>query len=393
MVESNKICCGCGICESLCPTNAIRMEKDTFGFMLPKADESKCIGCTVCNNRCPMGSEEAKNEFSQKYYAAVSRDHVSLKDSASGGAFFVFAKKIIEEGGVVFGCILDDEQMPIITYAERIETLKKMQGSKYVEAEAKESFSEAKRFLDEGRRVLYSGTPCKVAALRQYLNKEYDKLVCCEIICHGVASRELFRDYLDYLSRKLGGRIISVSFRDKKKGWGNLLKITYEKDGKVREKFLSYAESSYYYYYVVNATYRESCYECPFAKINREGDITIGDFWGGRALIQNVDPDLGVSAIIVSSLKGQSIFNECLDLFSYVETEMETMTKENPNLLHPSERGSEADLFWKTYSDGGFEAVEKLHKQMHSKSILKEKIKRILPMSCIKIIRKMRGTV
>lgn len=370
------------------------MVKNEYGFMVAAVEESKCINCNVCRNRCPLNRDEAENIFVPNYYAAISKDLLSLKKSASGGAFYVFAKKIIEKNGIVFGCVLDDAMNPIIRYTDSVKGLKKMQGSKYVEADVKDTFAEAKSFLDSKKVVLYSGTPCKISALKKYLNRDYDNLICCEIICHGVASAQLFHEYVDYLSKRLKGTIIDISFRDKKKGWGSLLKITYKKGDKTHVKYLSKEESSYYYYYYMeNAAYRDACYECAFADSKRNSDITVGDFWGGRRLMPYVDSDLGMSAIIVSTGKGQSLFNECSELFEYIETDFGTMSKENPNLVHPTERKAEAALFWQEYLSGGFESVEQLHKKTHKKNILIGKTKRLLPYSVIKLIRKLRGLI
>ena len=220
MVGKNEQCCDCRVCVSVCPPQAICMQKNARGFMLPVVDETLCVHCDLCSKRCPMETHSAENTFVPKYYAAVSKDLFSLKRSASGGAFYVFAKRIIENGGVVFGCVLDAEMYPVIRYTDTVDGLAKMQGSKYVEADVSDSFAQTKAFLESGRSVLYSGTPCKIAALKKYLNKEYATLVCCEIICHGVAGRDLFQAYLAYMSKKLGGEIIDVTFRDKKKGWG-----------------------------------------------------------------------------------------------------------------------------------------------------------------------------
>ncbi len=394
MINSSNPCCGCGVCEALCPTKAITMTKDEHGFISATVNDSKCISCGLCVKRCPVEGGLLKSTFVPEYYAAVSKDLVSLKKSASGGAFYVFAKKTIEMGGVVFGCVIDEDMNPVITHTDNIDGLKKMQGSKYVEADLKNSLEEAKNFLENNKKVLFSGTPCKIAALKKYLNKDYENLICCEIICHGVAGAQLFHDYVEYLSEKLKGEISDITFRDKKKGWGSLLKVTYKKNGKEKELYLSKEESSYYfYYYLKNAIFRESCYCCPFAKPDRISDVTVGDFWGGRKLLPSVDSDLGISAIIVSTSKGQSLFSECASLFEYTRTDFQAMSKENPNLLKPSERIGGAEEFWQAYKSGGFEEVEKLHKTIHRKSILIGKIKRLMPYTFIKLIRKLRGVI
>lgn len=389
-MEVNSLCCGCGVCEKICPTNAISMKEDAFGFLSPVIDTETCIDCGLCHKRCPLSAKSAKSSFTPQYFAAVSTDIPSLKRSASGGAFYVFARRVIERGGVVFGCVLDTQLMPVIRHTDTIDGLQPMQGSKYAEADVADSFEKAKRFLEEGRPVLYAGTPCQLAALRAYLNKEYDLLYCCEIICHGVASRPLLREYIQYLSQKWRARITDITFRDKKKGWGLLLKITYEKRGTPRAQYLSDSESSYYYYYVGNAIYRDSCYQCPYAGSERYSDLTIGDFWGGRRLIPSVDPDLGLSAIVVSSVKGQQLFEECRDSFICTTSDLDTMAKENPNLVRPTQRGAEADTFWKVYQTGGFAAVEKHHKRCHRKSILKGKLKRWMPYAILRFIRQLR---
>ena len=393
MIDSNSVCCGCGVCEAVCPTKAISMKKNEYGFMVAYAEQSKCINCGMCDRRCPLIKSDSYKTFNPNYYAVVSKDRVSLKDSASGGAFYVFAKKTIELGGVVFGCIIDEAMNPVISYTDNIAGLKKMQGSKYVEADLKTSFAEAKSFLDDNKPVFYTGTPCKIAALKKYLNKDYENLVCCEIICHGVASPQLFRDYIDFLSKKLKGEIVDITFRDKKKGWGLLLKLKYKRGKKTHTKYLSYPESSYYYYFMTGDIYRDSCYQCPFASPERTSDITIGDFWGGRQILPDIDSDLGISAIITSTPKGQMLFDKCSDLFVYAQSDFETMSKENPNLLHPTERKDEADIFRKIYMSGGFAEIEKLHKTIHRKSILIGKIKRLMPYTFIKLIRKLRGVI
>lgn len=214
-----KYCSGCGMCAAICPVGCIEMRADKDGFVYPHVDKAKCVGCGKCNNRCPVLNKRPQPRTLRKAYAMKSNDSDIRFNSSSGGMFTAIAEYVIDRGGVVFGAAFREDFSVAQTYAETKEDLRKFRGSKYVQSDAGDSYAQAEKFLKEGRMVLYSGTPCLIAALKAYLGKDYDGLITVDLICHGVPANELWQKYIEYRKSKDGAtELTEAYFRDKTGG-------------------------------------------------------------------------------------------------------------------------------------------------------------------------------
>ena len=344
LLEKSK-CYSCRSCFLSCPKGAITMEENTEGFFYPSVDEARCTGCGLCARRCPALSPRSAGGFTGKTYAARLKDRERLLQSASGGVFAGLAEAVLAEGGVVFGAVYDDGMSVRHIAVESASGLQRLKGSKYVESFTGDSFREAEAFLKSGRTVLYSGTPCQIAGLRAFLGKDYDNLLTVDLICHGVPSRKLFAKYLEWLGRKCGGRIIYYGFRDKDVG-GWSCGGKFKTKTKTKTKTMDALCDPYYASFLRGETYRESCYTCPFAGMERAGDITVGDFWGIERFHPDFDRDGGVSAVIVSTEKGGRLLEGLRGKFDLLECAADEMRAHNTNLRHPSERPAMRDSIY-----------------------------------------------
>lgn len=344
-------CCGCTACENVCPKQAITLVQDEEGFFYPQIDKERCINCGLCENVCMFKSVNT-SEYKQSYYAAKSVNLNERLESRSGGVFFVLAKKIIKNNGVVYGAIIDKEQNVIHTRAADIHGCRKMQGSKYVESDLNHVYIMIKSDLQSGRDVLFSGTACQVAGLYGYIGKaEYTgKLYTVDIVCHGVSSRKIYFDFKTFIEKKYNDKIEKFDFRDKNCGWDSHV-----------ESYIINGKKIYSRYYTrlfyANVGMRPSCSNCPFASYARPADITLADFWGLRNKYPEFDDNKGVSAVLINSIDGENLFNWVKDELEYM-----VVTKDmccQPNLYRPTPIPEERREFWHLYQKGGFNAVIK----------------------------------
>lgn len=382
-------CCGCEACINICPKQAISMRANKRGFLYPQIDEKKCICCNRCIQVCAFQNKKIREVELCEVYAVVNSNKADIMASASGGAFSALARYVIEQNGVVFGCAWDANIMPIHIRIDSVDDLKRIQGSKYVQSRIGSSYKIVKNDLDNGKMVLFSGTPCQCDGLRSFLNKDYKKLLCVEVICHGVPSGEFWRAYLDILEKKLKGEISNVQFRDKKRGWGALLHVTYQnKQGKMKHRYLSPEESYYYYDYWNGHLYRDSCYKCKYACPSRGSDFTIGDYWG----IQDVHPQFdifnGVSVLIVNTSKGKQVLNNMGPYIKCISSTFEFAARENEQLKESSKLQPFTEYLWNIYEKRGAEGLEQYHIKHYKVNILKGKIKRHIPLFLKDTIKK-----
>lgn len=396
LVEKKENCFACAACKAVCPTGAITMKADEYGFEYPKIDETKCIGCQKCVKVCAYQNQ---NDCSipKTAYAAVSLS-TNILESASGGVFASVATEFINDSGIVVGSAMEntgDKLLPHHIAVDNLTDLKKLLGSKYVQSDTSEIFSTVKKLLDNGKKVLFSGTPCQVAALYSYLGKKYDNLYTIDIICHGVPSRKMFWDYLDVISEKFG-KITDFVFRDKKRGLTFVSRIKCEQNGKIKIKYIQYGESSYYSYFLQGNTYRDCCYSCKFASENRAGDITIGDFWGIKKQHPELfdgnhtefDADKGISCLLVNTKKGKELVENYATKLSLHPSSFEKIARENKQLYEPSiPKGNRAEIM-NIYKEGGYRALENDFLKNNQKEVLMAHVKAKVPLWLKKIIKK-----
>ena len=358
-------CSGCGLCETVCPAQAIKMEYDKSGFIYPVIQKEKCIDCGLCERKCVVKTVSV--EYPRTCYAGVHLDEKIRAKSSSGGMFAALAEYTLEQGGVVFGAAVVPKGKIVTVKHIMIknkEELKKLQGSKYVQSDIRECYTNVKQQLAEGKKVLFSGTPCQVAAMKNYLGKEYDDLLLVDLICHGTPSTLHWEKSLEEKIQK-DEKVSAVSFRGKEGYMQGEIEFKTEAD-RIRKENYSFRNDSYYSMFLNADSYREGCYQCQYARPERDGDITIGDFWGfekayDRAQIEKdakISLDEGNSLIAVNTEKGLSICNKLNGekMWLYA-ADYEEAVKYNPQLSQPSKKGKNRALFLTLYKIGGWKLV------------------------------------
>lgn len=289
-LTDKSLCCGCTACASVCPKQCIRMVGDKEGFLYPQIETSVCIDCGVCEKVCPV-LYPIRVKVKPMAFAAINNDTEIREQSSSGGIFTLFAEQIIKKGGVVFGACFDENWKVVHRYTETLEGLAHFRGSKYVQSDMGTSFQDAKRFLDQGREVLFSGTPCQIAGLKNYLRKSYDTLLTIEVACHGVPSPKVWNSYLSGKNN-----ITNINFRSKCKGWKGY-HVILEYDG--QKEVTPFWKNSYMNAFLSDLSVRPSCYTCSVKLANTQSDIIIADFWGVDKIAPKIDDDKGCSLVIV----------------------------------------------------------------------------------------------
>lgn len=374
---SKKDCCGCRSCANICPKSAIAMETDESGAVYPKINAEICIHCGLCRKACGF-QRYKETEESYQVYAAAAVDDRKIMESASGGVFRVLAETILESGGIVYGAAWTNENGQLKVRHMSVESLSELPellGSKYVQSDISNCYRETKEHLQRGRSVLFSGTPCQIAGLKQFLGKKYDGLMTVDVICHGCPGSQFFGDYLVFLERKYHKKITAVSFRNKQKGWGMALNLQMydSKTEKTFEKRIPCNVSSYYNLFLSGKSYRENCYSCVFADRKRCSDITLGDFWG----IEKEYPELisgknrifdlkkGISCLLVNSSKGERFLEKSEGKLTLFPTTFEIVASHNQQLTKPAHYPKERDEYMQYYRQGGYEAVEYLFQKKH----------------------------
>lgn len=329
-IKDKSQCCGCNACVQRCPKQCIAMCEDEEGFLYPEVDEAICIDCGLCENVCPV-INQADARIPLQVYAAKNTDEKIRMHSSSGGVFSILAEQTIKQGGVVFGARFDENWEVKHDYTETIDGVSVFRGSKYVQSKTGDTFKQAEQFLKQNRKVLFSGTPCQIVALKRYLKKEYENLLLVDFICHGVPSPGVWRKYLkqvialtcdkntvsSHLKLLLSERnalVEGISFRDKRLGWQkysfSLTLSTTDESGNKNTVSLSESlnENLFMRGFLANLYLRPSCYACPANKGKSGSDITLGDYWGISSLMPDYDDDKGISAISVNTEKGKAVY-------------------------------------------------------------------------------------
>lgn len=307
LIEKQK-CCGCFACANICPKKCIAMEEDEEGFLYPVVDSTRCIDCGLCKATCPMNVSMKNNNLEIiGAWACSARDQKLQSSSSSGGIFSVFAESVLSMGGIVFGAAFDENcRSVLITEIDSVDELGKLRGSKYVQSISGDVHLVVRKKLQEGRLVLFSGTPCQINALKLFLKNNYSNLICVDIICHGVPSPKLWRKHIEEMEKKKKGNIVNVNFRSKKWGWIDFGSEYCWSDN--TKKYVSKDIDPYMQCFLSNVSLRPSCYSCQ-AKTTRCADITLGDFWGIANCVNEFQIEMGVSLAIIRSNKGKKIFD------------------------------------------------------------------------------------
>lgn len=372
-------CVGCRSCEQTCPKKCIRIEENKEGFLYPTVDYSLCVDCGCCLERCPVEKNMMHRNNPFEVWAWKNKNETEIMKSASGGAADVASKTILEMGGMVYGAAYDDNFVVSHISIDNKDDRYKLQSSKYVQSDSKNTYSQVKKNLSDGKIVLYTGTPCQISGLYAFLGGDKENLYTIDLICHGVPSPKFFRKYIEYQNKQLGEKIISFNFRSKeKRGWGTqyLLKT------KTKTKTKTLSLDRYGNHFMKADCYRECCYQCLYANANRIGDLTVGDFWGIAKSHPEFYSPKGVSSVFVNTEKGKILFNS-MEHFGYVKkaTLEEGMEKQG-NLVRPSSRPKGRDEFYKNINEGDY--IEQISVGLQ----LKERIKTLLPKKIISFVKR-----
>lgn len=355
-LEYNK-CTGCGACAEICSQDAIILSEDAEGFLIPNYKQYKCIDCNLCDEVCPSYNNQ---NAGYSIYDALAlnlrlKDSKALRRSASGGAFYGIAKEFIDKKqGHVFGASFDGQCKVYHREVTDLEELHVLQNSKYVQSDMSMTFTRIKEILRMNRYVLFSGTPCQIAALKCYLKKDYDNLYTIDILCHGVSNHKLLKEEADVLDSS-GIGLESILFRLK----GRCSKSYYYLLYRFRNKgyvILNERQSLFYKLFFEGSGLRESCYSCLYAKPERKGDITIGDC--STADIElDFFPHESTSAVFINTEKGIKLWKDAKELFFYKELNSQIEIKLNHPLRNPTLRPENRDKVFYDIATKGYRNV------------------------------------
>ncbi|WP_029231642.1 Coenzyme F420 hydrogenase/dehydrogenase, beta subunit C-terminal domain [Butyrivibrio sp. VCB2006] len=363
-------CCGCAACMSICPKSAISMAENEKGFLNPVVDETLCVDCGLCQKVC--NSKIEKENVSNAYILKI-KDSVQHLMSQSGGAFTAVSNAILDDDGMVFGVVADENFEGVYGCAKSREEREAMHGSKYMQARVNYTYREVEKAL-ESHKVLFSGTPCQVGALKKYLkNKKVctDNLYTVDIVCHGVPSVLIFRGILNEARKKVG-KIHQVIWRDKLySGWGANTSSFYGID--------KYSTGHFYKIFWSNLCLRDSCFQCQYASLGRCSDITIGDAWGVKKQDPSFADSRGVSLVLINSAKGVELFEKFKENVVFKSVDINDYIQ--PNMKGPSKANRSVTEFWNDYFSKDFSFILKKYGEnnllLNYKYVLKKGINAI----------------
>lgn len=296
-------CTGCAACANICPVGAIRMATARDGFVYPEIDASRCTNCGLCQKTCPELTKVSLHARPSECHAVMATDELRAK-SSSGGVFSLLASACLKEGGVVYGAAFDEKLKLRHLRVDSESGLAALRGSKYLQSSIGLSFQQVRDDLKAGKKVLFVGTPCQIAGLRNYLKRDFEDLLLVDLVCHGVPSQQVFDAYLKELYPN--DPVVGIDFRNKRDGWGGsyLLLLLLLSGNKVYRKD---HEDGYMCAFMSGVILRDSCHNCQYAQMRRVGDFTIGDYWGAK---KEDNDGKGTSLVFLNTPKAQSFWQE-----------------------------------------------------------------------------------
>ncbi|MCR5796692.1 MAG: Coenzyme F420 hydrogenase/dehydrogenase, beta subunit C-terminal domain [Eubacterium sp.] len=389
-IENSVHCCACGACKDVCRKKAISLCINSEGYINPVVDESRCIFCGACQSVCPCNAP-IKTHDEIKSYIAINKNKDLYDYSSSGGVFSAIAASVISNGGVVFGSAVEYENNTVQvrhTCVDNLVDLKRIQGSKYVHSQTEGVFPLVRKLLEESRTVLFSGTSCQIAALQSYLKKNYDSLFTVDLVCHGVPEIIRLKEYISYLEKKYRCRIEDISFRRKLEPgfYANgesfiiTLKCRDKISGEVRERYISKKASAYFLLFLQCVGYRQNCYSCRYASVNKPADITLGDFRPNRDETEFflLSKDKMYSSVLVHTVKGHDLLESISGIKICGELDLEAMLMHHPRLQTPSKATKYGLRLFSLYRVAGFRGLQMYIDAENAVMRLPRKIKKSL---------------
>lgn len=335
-------CTGCNACVSVCAKAAIVMETDKNGFWYPQVDLEKCIHCGKCNKVCPIleGVGTKYSIYESKAYIGWNNDSAIRYMSSSGGIFSAIAEYFLSIGGIVIGAAFDEScnsvRHIVIENAGEIELLRR---SKYLQSYiAAEVYKRVEREIRAKRPVLFSGTPCQIAAIKKVIQN--DLLYTVDIVCHGVPSPKAWRAYKDEKQNTYNDNLKDINFRSKTNGWKKFsMSFGLEHSENVYTRWFN--EDDYGKSFITNIFLRECCYSCAFKDGQRYADISLGDFWKSPPPYDG--EDMGNSLILCNTQKGEKLFKAVVPRLFTAEVDIEDALPGNYALTRSSSHFEKRD--------------------------------------------------
>ena len=303
-------------------------------------------------------------------YAMKHKNDIVREKSQSGGAFTAFSDLFLEQGGVVYGCIITEDLKVVHARAIDYELRDRMRGSKYVQSDMGNIFQQVKVDLEADRKVLFSGTPCQIAGLKSFLGRDYSNLFCVDIICHGVPSPLIYKNFLEFNEKKYG-KCSSFNFRNKKYGWKSCIQTLEFSD---RKRYRDSTNFSILFY--SNLVLRPSCYCCPYAKLEHISDVTIGDCWGIESAENSFSDDNGVSLVLVHTEQGERVWQAITEDIEYMNIDINKFLQRS--LIQPEKKPTNREMFWSDYKKYPFVKILNKYADYGMKAEIKRCIKRLL---------------
>ena len=353
-------CYGCFACANICPKQCISLKQNDEGFFMPEVDTKICIECGLCDKVCII--DRALNDYlpehlAPKCFYGYNDNDSERKRSASGGMAYTLSKQTILEGGVVFGVIGKWFEDVHHIKAESLTELDAICGSKNIQSRVGNSYKVVKEELAKERRVLFTGTPCQIAALYSYLGGDFENLFTADLVCHGVPSQKVLKAYIDELEKKKGCKVVKFG-RDETFQYLPVQYIAWFEDGSY--EILMPKDSYYRKGFLSNLFQRKSCARCKFSKLPRVADISMGDVMFKVDMpIEKLDPNnLGVSLVTVNSKKGEDMLSSLKNDFIYYPMETERAINGNRWLSHGINANKLRNSFFLTFAKEGLASCE-----------------------------------
>lgn len=374
-------CTGCKACGDVCPMKAISFRNDAHGFWYPDVDMNKCINCGNCERVCPQIKKYQSSNEEPTVYATWNKDDRIRINSTSGGIFYAIAKQVITKGGWVVGCrYSEDYKSAYHEIVNNLSDLERLMGSKYFQSDTANIFIKTKNLLEDGKEVLFCGSPCQIDALNSFLNKEYDNLVTMDFICLGINSPKAFSAYVEEQEKKHKSKVKYIQLKNKIEGWQSLASYMEFENG---QTYLANKDKDWWIkgYIKENLYMRESCYHCKYRQIPRIADITVGDFWGITG-VSSRDLFKGVSIVMVNSKQGNKLLELARTDLIMKESSIEKVRNGNPALFYDAKQSKNRNSFFTDLQKISFsKAVRKNCAKKNDLAILIKKYN--LPMDSI----------
>lgn len=333
------------------------MKPDEKGFLQPEINYALCVGCELCQKACPLNEVDAQISGVPVSYAAYSLNEENHWNSSSGGVFSLLACEVLREGGTVYGAAFSESFH--VEHRRITNDVRPLQTSKYVQSRIGDMFLEAEKDMEDGKKVLFSGTPCQIGGLYSFLKQrktDTANLITVDLICHGVPSPLLWEKHLAKVSS--GREPISVNFRDKRLSWGGFSLTCRFEDG--TEYSVEAGQDAYMQGFFANMTLRESCFSCQFKTRSRVADITLADYWG----VEKFNPEMvdknGTSAVVIHSHKGHQLFSKIKSQMRSEKVSLDSILAYNKPMVQSVASHPRREQFWKQVVEQGFHCYEDL---------------------------------